>query len=101
LQPDLPGHRLVNELADARDLTVKCIESIQGIAPIRRREQRGEIAVAVGLAHERGAVGEVGLHDSQWSCPALCRASTPFSLKKQDVDGRVKPGHDAELNRPR
>src|SRR6476660_1051375 len=30
------------------------------------------------------------------SCPALCRASTSFSLnwKKQDVDGRVKPGHD-------
>jgi hypothetical protein len=29
------------------------------------------------------------------SCPALCRASTAFfSLNKQDVDGRDKPGHD-------
>jgi hypothetical protein len=29
------------------------------------------------------------------SCPALCRASTSLRLrKKQDVDGRDKPGHD-------
>src|SRR6185295_2685975 len=28
------------------------------------------------------------------SCPALCRASTPYFLMKQDVDGRDKPGHD-------
>ena len=29
------------------------------------------------------------------SCPALCRASTSFFiLRKQDVDGRDKPGHD-------
>ncbi len=29
------------------------------------------------------------------SCPGLTRASTPFSAyAKQDVDGRVKPGHD-------
>jgi hypothetical protein len=29
------------------------------------------------------------------SCPALCRASTPFLLQgRKDVDGRDKPGHD-------
>jgi hypothetical protein len=30
------------------------------------------------------------------SCPALCRASTSFVSKgrKEDVDGRDKPGHD-------
>src|SRR6185437_2596100 len=30
------------------------------------------------------------------SCPALCRASTPFFFRRQDVDGRDKPGHDDE-----
>jgi hypothetical protein len=31
------------------------------------------------------------------SCPALCRASTSFQTSdKQDVDGRDKPGHDAD-----
>jgi hypothetical protein len=29
------------------------------------------------------------------SCPALCRASTPYFQQPQDVDGRDKPGHDA------
>jgi hypothetical protein len=29
------------------------------------------------------------------SCPRLSRASTPFGCsKKEDVDGRDKPGHD-------
>jgi len=28
------------------------------------------------------------------SCPALCRASTPFPAENEDVDGRDKPGHD-------
>jgi penicillin-binding protein 1C len=28
------------------------------------------------------------------SCPALCRASTSFLAKNEDVDGRDKPGHD-------
>jgi hypothetical protein len=32
------------------------------------------------------------------SCPALCRASTPFlAVTLQDVDGRNKPGHDETL----
>ena len=29
------------------------------------------------------------------SCPASCRASTPLSSRKQDVDAQDKPGHDA------
>jgi hypothetical protein len=37
---------------------------------------------------------------SEPSCPALCRASTPFFLpKKQGVDGRDKPGHDEMTRR--
>ena len=32
------------------------------------------------------------------SCPALCRASTSFLIRRcKDVDGRVKPGHDENL----
>ncbi len=31
---------------------------------------------------------------SRLSCPALCRASTSCFDKKQNVDGRDKPGHD-------
>jgi hypothetical protein len=32
---------------------------------------------------------------SHSSRPALCRASTSlFQISKEDVDGRVKPGHD-------
>jgi len=32
------------------------------------------------------------------SCPALCRASTTFiHAKRQEVDGRDKPGHDIGL----
>jgi hypothetical protein len=39
------------------------------------------------------------LDQSLSSCPALCRASTSFFAgawiqQSQDVDGRVKPGHD-------
>src|SRR5712671_2101891 len=35
------------------------------------------------------------------SCPALCRASTSSILepRPQDVDGRVKPGHDELADR--
>src|SRR5665213_2428087 len=39
----------------------------------------------------------VGTH--RLSCPALCRASTPYFAaiaSKQDVDGRDKPGHDGK-----
>src|SRR5262249_13389676 len=31
---------------------------------------------------------------SSSSCPALCRASTPYGLSTEGVDGRAKPGHD-------
>ena len=32
------------------------------------------------------------------SCPALCRASTPYFFEtEQDVDGRDKPGHDGVM----
>jgi hypothetical protein len=32
------------------------------------------------------------------SCPRLSRASTSsFSLRKKDVDGRDKPGHDGRM----
>jgi molybdate transport system substrate-binding protein len=31
------------------------------------------------------------------SCPALCRASTPWNGLTKDVDGRDKPGHDGPL----
>src|SRR6187549_3910944 len=37
------------------------------------------------------------------SCPALCRASTSCFLvlvRKKDVDGRVKPGHDGCYQSP-
>ena len=30
------------------------------------------------------------------SCPASCRASTSWSPRKKDVDGRDKPGHDED-----
>jgi hypothetical protein len=33
------------------------------------------------------------------SCPGLTRASTFFlAMWTKDVDGRVKPGHDGEIN---
>jgi hypothetical protein len=41
------------------------------------------------------ALGRIGAPQIEPSCPALCRASTPYSLNKKDVDGRAKPGHDA------
>ena len=48
------------------------------------------MAAATGFA-----AGVAALSTS--SCPALCRASTPFgSFRKQDVDGRDKPGHDGK-----
>src|SRR4029079_11802570 len=31
-------------------------------------------------------------------CPALYRASTSCLAKKEDVDGRGKPGHDVEIS---
>jgi len=31
------------------------------------------------------------------SCPALCRASTPFFFRFKDVDGRDEPGHDESM----
>ena len=38
--------------------------------------------------------------DPSSSCPALCRASTSFDSRCEDVDGRDKPGHDDEKGRP-
>jgi hypothetical protein len=35
------------------------------------------------------------------SCPALCRASTPYFRCKQDVDGRDEPGQTVERLRAR
>jgi protein ImuA len=55
-----------------------------------------EIA-AIGEAHMAAATGFAAAVAalSTSSCPALCRASTPFGgFRKQDVDGRDKPGHD-------
>src|ERR1700733_3391898 len=55
------------------------------------------------IAHaiERGGVSGALLAEAEHcalspSCPALCRASTTYYFSKQteDVDGRVKPGHD-------
>jgi hypothetical protein len=33
------------------------------------------------------------------SCPGLSRASTFFTSRRQDVDGRDKPGHDGIYDR--
>jgi hypothetical protein len=49
----------------------------------------GEICIAVD-GYRAG--NHVHARHFRLSCPALCRAST--SLPVQDVDGRVKPGHD-------
>ncbi|TFV36780.1 hypothetical protein E4K66_22515 [Bradyrhizobium frederickii] len=51
------------------------------------RGRRGEIAPLQATADDA--------HYTTPSCPGLSRASTFFSRRrKQDVDGRVKPGHD-------
>jgi len=58
--------------------------------------------LARGALHEIAAAGEAHIAAAtgfairiSTSCPALCRASTPSARgRKQDVDGRDKPGHD-------
>src|SRR5262249_44626969 len=59
LQSDLPEHRLRDGLAHAGDLVIESIKRQQRLAPIRRRKQRGLVAVAIvpsHQAHERGFV---------------------------------------------
>jgi len=59
--------------------------------------------LARGALHEIAATGEAHLPAAagfalavvSLSCPALCRASTSFDcIRKRNVDGRDKPGHD-------
>ncbi len=53
LQADLPEHRLGDALAHPRDLVVEGVEREQRLAPTRRGEERGLIAVAVVPANQR------------------------------------------------
>jgi thioredoxin reductase len=46
-----------------------------------------------------GRAIELGGADLAPSCPDLIRASTPFLAAREDVDGRVKPGHDDHESR--
>ncbi|MBV9983132.1 MAG: penicillin-binding protein 1C [Bradyrhizobium sp.] len=45
-------------------------------------------------AEMSGELGGTREPQTPSSCPALCRASTSFLAKNEDVDGRDKPGHD-------
>jgi hypothetical protein len=62
----------------------------------------GEAAAASLAGNPPGLVGraiESGAVDLTPSCPDLIRASTPFLAAQEDVDGRVKPGHDDHESR--
>ncbi len=68
LQADFAGQRLARHLAHARHLDVEGIERMQRAAMFRRREQRGEKAVAIGRPDQLGAIGECILHDDASLC---------------------------------
>src|SRR5260221_6589086 len=56
-------------------------------APSRQLGRGGRIAACAAIAFDFEPA-------SRTSCPDLIRASTPFLAAPEDVDGRVKPGHD-------
>jgi hypothetical protein len=62
------------------------------------------VALRPGISQQTGAV-DVGaaVSNIDWSCPALCRASTSSLRlsKKKDVDGRDTPGHDVDESEPK
>ena len=62
LQADLARHRLARQIAHARNFYIEGIKREQRVAVLRRREQRGEITVPIGLAHQRGAVFVIRRH---------------------------------------
>ena len=64
LQADFAEHRIADRVADARDLGVEGVEREEMLARRRRREQVGEVAVAIELAHRLGAV-LVDIHGRQ------------------------------------
>ena len=80
-------------------------------AVLRRWPRKGARPVSLSLAGRRVYVagenespslaplagGDTLLVTPSASCPALCRVSTPWDTQRyEDVDGRVKPGHDGE-----
>src|SRR5689334_1770532 len=58
--------------------------------------ERGFWCCEAGMVGSIKWKGQDEARISRSSCPALCRASTPFFLAWQGVDGRDKPGHDVE-----
>ena len=49
----------------------------------------------LGAIRDQGQMHRVHLRRA---CPGLTRPSTSFCRRKEDVDARVKPGHDRENN---
>src|SRR6185437_4180171 len=73
--------------------------------PLHRKSDRSRLMAAscspaAGLSGENVCALQTSLLkellNPPSSCPALCRASTPFFFRRQGVDGRDKPGHDDE-----
>src|SRR6185437_5679581 len=73
--------------------------------PLHRKSDRSRLMAAscspaAGLSGENVCALQTSLRkellNPPSSCPALCRASTPFFFRRQGVDGRDKPGHDDE-----
>ena len=62
LQPDFARQRLARRFAHPRDLAGESVERIEMPPRLRRREQAGEIAVLVGRANQRLAMGIGVLH---------------------------------------
>jgi hypothetical protein len=50
LHADFAGERLMDEIANARQLGMESIKCRQRPALVRRRQQAGQIAVSVGLS---------------------------------------------------
>ena len=62
LQADLAERRLADRVADARDLGVEGVQREEMRARRLRREEVGEVAVAVGASRTMSAAVGVGIH---------------------------------------
>ena len=75
-------------------LGVRRVRNRQFGTTVRRDAPRGNAPPRVNGYSEKNHDAEICAPDSPPSCPRLSRASTPFFVAKEGVDGRNKSGHD-------